>query len=564
MKKTLSTLIAVLAMGLCGVGQLSGPMSAQAPLVNAGSFGQGDYYAAAYNYNTTVFSGGSTAGGTYAVQVFKPFVTLPGNRQVAIFSVTAPITIGSGSSKETVTPTSVSSGCGNFNVGTGAGQSSAACSITAVFANAHGQGDQIVSGSAGLQEAINDAFSHGGGEVIVDPVWINGGGTSALINAALPYAGVSIVDYSKQSPTWWNITPSTASFLAVPTTLTAVTALPSATPAGSYGTGTYHLCVAYVDVMGNEGACSLDFSEAGLASGSFIFTAPAASTGAVGYTIYISLTSGTYALAYQVPITSAVCKMTAIETVTPACAVANTTYGQSAANATVTAITTNTAPLALQLGAASTTADYVGNSNGRTGYAYVPGSHAGLYGIVQSSLAFTAGPATVATTVPQVIGTIAIPPSFMNLVGTTIRLCGKLQMTNASATVEQIQLWWDGAGSNAAGVPVEIANIQVGGTGTAVAYNGNFCWTGHTTVAGAGATAGSIQGDNSFYDLAIASAPVGSFTPGQDTFTAATGSLNLAGLYSAGFTTRLHIVQLHSTGTDVSPKLVNCTLEVLN
>lgn len=476
-------------------------------------------------------------------------------RKLMPFAVNAPITI-LGAASETVTPSAVS--CSTPDV-------TNTCSITATFVNAHGAGELVASGTFGAQEAINDAFNSGGGTVLLDQVWAQAGGTLTTIASLTPYANVVLEDRSQGPLQYYNPGQTASTFLAVPATLTAVTALPSATPVGAYGTGTYHLCISYVDIMGNEGACSLDFSEAGLATGSFIFSAPAASTGAVGYTIYISLTGGTYALAYQVPLTSSVCTLTKIETITPACAVANTTYGQSGATATVTAITVNTSPLALQLGAASTTADYVGNSNARTTYGYVAGGHIGIPGLVQSSLTFTAGPATVATTVPQVIGTIAIPPSFMNRVSKTIRVCGKETMTGASATIEQIQFWWDGAGSNAAGVPVKIANLQAAaGPNTAAAYNGNFCYTFHTTVAGTGVTAGSILGDNSSFIYYLASAPVGSIFTGGDTFTAATGSLNLAGLYSAGFSTRLHIVQLHTTGTDVSPQLLNVTVEAVD
>lgn len=552
MKKKLIRVLAFALLALPALAQT--PLSSTQQMVNTASFGQAEYYAAAYNYSTNISGGGSTAGGSYAVQVFKPIVTLPGSRQVAVFSVTAPITVGTGANKETVTPTAVSTGCAQQN------NPNNICSITATFANAHAQGDFIGSGSAGLQEAINDAYSHGGGNVNIDGTWYATGGTTALVTAAVSFPTVAIIDGHGGAIQYYTASPTSATFLAVPATLTAVTALPSATPVGAYGTGTYHLCISYVDVMGNEGACSLDFSEAGLATGSFIFSAPAASTGAVGFTIYISLTSGTYALAYQVPLTSTICTLTTIETTTPACAVTNATYGQTGATATVTAITVNTSPLALQLGAASTTSDYVGNSNARTVYGYVAGSRVGAPGLVDTSLAFTAGPATVATTVPQVIGTLAVPAGFMNQVGKTIQVCGKLQLTGASATIEQVQFWWDGAGSNAAGVPVKIADLSASvGPNTAAAYNGNFCWTGHTTVSGAGVTAGSIQGDFSYLNEYLASAPA-AILVGGDKLTAATGSLNLAG--GGGFTSRLHVVQLHTTGTDVSPQLVGMTLTV--
>lgn len=496
--------------------------------------------------------GGTSSTGAGTLILSTGAVVLSNGRRIVPLNVNAPITIAD-ATPETVTPTAVSCSTPDFPN---------TCSVTATFSFVHGAGAPITSGTFGLQEAINDAFqSNGGGIARVDSSWSFFGGTDAILKAAIVYPSVAIEDI-RNSIQYWNPGQTTATFLAVPTTLTAVTALPSATPVGAYGTGTYHLCIAYVDIMGNEGACSLDFSEAGLATGSFIFSPPAASIGAVGYTIYISLTGGTYALSYQVPLTSTICRLTTVETITPACAVTNATYGQTGATATVTAITVNTSPLALQLGAASTTTDYVGNSNARTTYGYIAGTHLGVPQMVMSSLAFTAGPATVATTVPQVIGTLAVPSGFLNQVSKTIRVCGKETMTGASATIEQIQIWLDSAGSNAAGVPVKIADLSAAaGPNTAAAYNGNFCWTGHTTVSGAGVTAGSIAGDMSLFNYYLASAPTALFV-GGDKLTTATASLNLNG--GSGFTTRLHIVQLHTTGTDVSPQLLNATIEVVN
>jgi hypothetical protein len=528
-------------------------------MAGVGSWGEGDYYAPSYNYQTSVFSGGSTAGGTYTITLFKPFVTLPGGRNVAIFnSNTAmpPITIGQGAAKETVTPSS-SSGCNSFNQGVG----SATCTVTATFTNAHGQGDVIISGTVGLQEAINDAQSHGGGNVVVDSIWAANGGTTALLAAAIPYQNVTVQD-KRGVQQWWSVGQGAATALATPATLTAVTALPSATPVGAYGTGTYHLCISYVDIMGNEGTCSADFSEAGLATGSFIFTPPAASTGAVGYTIYISLTSGTYALSYKVPLTSSVCTLTAVETTTAACAVTNATYGQTGATATVTAITVNTAMLAPNATTISSTTDYVPNPNARTTYIYVASNRVALPGVVSASLPFPVGVAA-ATTVPDVIGTLTLPAGFMNQVGKTIEICGYATEASAgsTATISDIQLWWDAAGSNAAGVPVLISTVPMTNTlVTAKTDQFAFCRTLKTTVSGAGVTAGSIQQmggwyQNQYTSSSVATVPLSVLAQGP----AAVGSLNLAG------EARIEVVWLHTTGTDGAGVLLqDLTVKVLN
>ena len=575
--KTIRTLVFTLAAALLVVAA-GVPSEAQyAPSAGSSLSRVADRFVAAnYNYpqtNNYVLNGNS-ATGTATITAQVATIKLADGRRILPYNIFTPIIVGGPSDQEMVTPTSVSN-C-YYSSSTGNGQ----CQITASFTYAHGQGDPIFSGTAGLAEAIYDAFEAGGGLVTIDPNWGNAvitgcsgcyASPTALIDALTVFPSVNIESVGVAGIKYWSAAPSTDTFIATPTALTATTVgfgLNGAnTTGGTYtGTSTYYYCVAYVDIAGNEGACSTTFSAATAGTGStnqIGFAAPAASTGAVGYTVYISLASGSYAFAYQVPLTSTVCALTLIETITPACAVTNTSYGQTGSNAIVSALTVATSPLALQLGAASTTSDYVGNSNAHTTYAYVSGSHLGTEGIVAASLPFTAGPATVATTVPQVIGTLAIRPGFMNLVGKEIRVCGKEQLTGASSTIEQIQLWWDGAGSDATGVPVEIANLQAAaGPTTAAAYNGNFCWSGFTSVQGAGVTAGSIQGGDSFWDMYLASAPVGSIFVGGDTFTATTGSLNLAG--GSGFTTRLHVVQLHTTGTDVSPKLVNLTFEVLN
>jgi hypothetical protein len=548
MKKVISILLfALAALSLCSAQTVFNSREA------------GVFNAAAYNWTDriTISTGNSTTGSA-TITLQWGSVTLQDGRELAPFAVGAPITVGTGSTVETVTPTSVSS-CtiGRF------ANNYQTCNITASFSNVHGTGEPAASGTAGLQEAINDAFLNTvkapgiGGTVVVDKAWATGGGTGAMLAAALPYSNVSILDVRGSTPAFWSVQQTAATFLAVPATLTAVTALPSATPVGAYTTGTYHLCAAYVDIAGQVGACSLDFSEAGLATGSFIFSPLAASPGAVGAVFYISLTGGTYSLSYQVPLTSSVCTLTLLETVTPACAVANATYGQSGATATVTALTVSTSPVDMQLGGVSGTL-LTGNPNGRTTYGYVAGSHFGAQGIPTVNLAFTAGGIGSAT--PIAIGTVNFPAGVLNQVGKTIRVCGKELNTDVNSTVQNINIYWDAPGSNVAGSPVQIASLAATvGPGTAATYTGNMCWSGTTTVSGAGATAGSILGGFSLFNYYLSATPA-AIMVGGDTKTAAVASLNLAG--TAGFENRLSIVHTNTTG-NATPQLVNLTIEVL-
>lgn len=526
----------------------------------------GIFYAPAFFWQSARVLSGNTSTGSQSIIIvgstggsggiqLADGTTLP---LQSVFSVLTPVTVDWGQGNaETVTPTAVSVGtCPAGNLGVGGSLQCA--TITASFSNTHGQSAVVVDGTYGLQTAINYANSLGGGLVAIDPAWTQMGGTDALIQAAIPFANVSISDYTGPGATeYWNIEPAAATFLAVPTTLTAVTALPSATPVGAYGTGTYHLCIAYVDIAGQEGPCSADFSEAGLATGSFIFSAPAASTGAIGYTVYISLTAGTYSLTYQVPLTNSICKLTTLETVTPACAVANTTYAQSGAVATVTAITVSTSPVAMLLGGVSGTL-LTGNPNGRTTYAYAVGNHLSLDGLVGVNLAFTAGGIGSAT--PIAIGTVNLPANIFNHVGTQFRVCGKFINTDASSTTQNINIYWDAAGSDTAGSPVQIGSLAA--TATTIGANpgtGNFCEVFTATVSGAGVTAGSLAGGFSFFNYYLSATPAPTFV-GGDTKTAAVASLNLAG--GGGFGMRLSIVHTNTSG-NATPTLQNLTIEIL-
>lgn len=553
------------------------------------SFVAGRFIAKDYAYQgVQIAPGTNVAAGAATITLYSGSVTLPDGRKIVPFSAggknilgapgafpAIPITVGAGAAKETVTPTAVS-GC--F---IGAPQFS--CQITATFANAHGQGEVVTSGSAGIQEAINDAAFYGGGTVVVDSsanIYLGGASTvNAALLAALPFPSVNIEDVRSGAPTYYNPTANTT-FLAVPATLTATTVgfgLNGAnTTGGTYtGASTYHVCVSYVDLMGNEGPCSLDFS--GLTAGSGTtnqigFSAPAASAGAVGYVPYISLAGGTYALAYRVPlatyagggatgVSNGVCTLTTLETVIAACALANTSYNQSGSAAIVSALTVNTARLAMQLGAASTTSDIVPNSAGHTVYSYAPGVKAG--GLpVGSYPPFTITTAA-ATTVPAVVGTITLPPGFMNVVGRQIRVCGHFSEATAgsTATISNVQFVWDADGSNTTGAGVIIGNglVDVTTLVTANADSWSFCGTLRTTVSGAGATAGSIQSAGGWLVAQSGAAGTQASGAGGDTSVGATSSLNLAGEQ------RIDVEYSHTTGTDANGVVLqSMTVEVLN
>jgi hypothetical protein len=499
-------------------------------------------------------------------------VTLRDGSTLYPFAVTAPLTIDQGSAvSETFIPTTVS-GCTSNTP-------NATCSITGTFVNAHGPSASITSGTFGLQEAINDAagfngaglISAAGGMVTVDKSWPgttsqiagtatgNAAGSAPQGNVTV-FPNVTVVDKRNGSIVYWNAQGG-ATTLAAPTTLVNTTTV-GITVNGAAATGgfytnaaAYFVCIAYVDLAGQEGPCSgtMSFTPASGTTNQIGFTAPAASAGAVGWVPYISLTAGSYVLAYKVPLVTqptvvgtypvgnGVCTLTTLETTTPACAVANTAYGQTGAGAVVSALTLSTSPIDPQVTTISSTTVYTPNAGGRTTYSYVPGSHIGTPGVITGTLPFTIG-AAAATIVPDVVGTINIAPNFMNVVGKTLEICGEATTTATTATNEDIQFQWDAMGQNTAGKGVLIGDLAVTNT---LATTGHlaFCADFQTTVASAGATGGSINHVGGF--VTSAGVTTAAAAGGGDVVTpGATGLLNLA------VDARINVIYLHTTLTD--------------
>lgn len=151
------------------------------------------YYNAAefaYGVNKTtpallVVNGPNTTTGAQALTLAFGYTQCADGTVFNPLNTNAPITVGGNSSTETVTPSAVSTSTPTIYSST---------SVTATYADLHGSGDQVRSGTVGLQEAINYAASKGGGIVIVDAGWTSLGGTDAMIEAAAEGAGVVIQD----------------------------------------------------------------------------------------------------------------------------------------------------------------------------------------------------------------------------------------------------------------------------------------------------------------------------------------------------------------------------------
>lgn len=128
----------------------------------------------------------ASSSGTITVAV--PTVNLSDGTILSPLSTNAPVTVGSDSGIDvSVTPSAVS-----VTLGSPApyGQSS----FTASFTYAHGNGDEIRSATAGLQEALNYASTKGGGLVVIDAAWTAAGGTQAMVASATFPANVGLWD----------------------------------------------------------------------------------------------------------------------------------------------------------------------------------------------------------------------------------------------------------------------------------------------------------------------------------------------------------------------------------
>jgi len=561
LKSALAVLLTIAALAAFAPAQQLVP-GASSPGSNL-SFVAGRFVANRYeNYGgpfaSQIYSGNASTGSS-TITVRGGYIVLSDGRAVVPFAVGVPLIVND-STPELIVPTSVS-GCFNAK---GQNQDGilVTCTITASFSFVHGIGASVNSGTGGLAEAVQDASTYGGGLVVITPGYLlNTGCTNcyaskaAAIAALLPFQNITIEDDTLAPPVIYTPAQTTSSFLAAPTTLTSSTVgfgiNGANTTGGTYtGTSTYHYCIAYVDVMGNEGPCSADFSAATAGTGStnqIGFSAPAASTGAVGYTAYISLASGSYNLTYQVPLNSGVCALTKIELSTPACAVTNTNYAQTGSAAIVSALTVNTAPLHLLATTASTTSAYIGTPSGRTTYAYAPTGQVSSQGLTATQRPYTVAPAA-ATTVPEVIATMPVPIGAMNTVGRTLCIAGQATEASAgsTATVQNFEFLWDAAGSNTTGAPVIIGQEQL--TATLVTSNADFwnfqgCFQVQT--AGAGVTAGAVQ-DLDGRLISIYGA--GSLGNAGTEVLSQVASLNLAG--TGGNTQRVHVVWLHTTATD--------------
>lgn len=525
----ISNITAILAFAAL----LSGPLVAQ----NRTRLG-GLYVATDYAYGTVGQSGpllvqtGNSATGASSITVQFAYTILGDGTRLFPLSTMAPITFlnsASGTS-ETITPTGTSN-C-NFDAGYGT------CTVSATFGFVHGSGEQISSGSFGLQEAINAAHGAGfgaprsGGVVLVDGGWVSLGGTNTTITSAIAWSNVTLQD-NRNGGQLWGIQPTTLTSLAVPTTLTSGTAVFSGT--GTWPASSTFLCVTYVDALGGEGPCSATFNETPGASTSLTITAPAASTGAIGWRAY---TGASYNAAYLLPITASTCTLTTLESVMNACAI-----GSNGTWAAVNLTTTTLRPNAQTSPVVNVNLPY---PQGHTVFGYTPsGPNPGIF---QSNYGpFTAFGSTTSAQV-DVVGSVNLPVGYMNYIGRTVRISGKMAATANTAAIPTVTVSLGWAGGTTAGAPVALCTNVGAAYGSSAAFNIIFECV--ATVNAVGSSAASIMTDGRM-DYALAAGADGVNT--VDTAVAVVGSLGLSQqdtvyvLYTSGTntTSAVQLLDLH-------------------
>jgi hypothetical protein len=524
MKKFLALALSViLSLGLVNLAYAQGFPGASgnpSPISRPGGF----FYAPAFFWQGSLVSGNTTTGASQSIIMVGSTggmggLQMPGGTTVplqVVFNTLTPIIVDFGQgNQETVTPTSTSVGtCPAGNIGVGGVLQ--CVTIVGTFNNTHGQSAVVIDGSFGAQTALNYAASLGGGSqasgtaklggggtVTIDSAWFQMGGTDAILTALVPYSNISIMDMRSGIPRLWNGTPTGAA-LAVPTTLTSQAACDAthqfcsdANVASTFTSGTIFGAVSLVDCFGNEGPPSLTASFTSVVSKAIDIASPAASAGACGWIPYLSLVGGTYAQAYAIPPTAAICTLSTLTPI-PSCAILNTNYSQSTSifaknsvgqvfngGAQITAPALNTGQHFCQLGSTiMTTVSLTPICNSAVTYSYAPSNRVGACAISSANVSNYAAAPSTTTAIPNGIATWTIPAGCFNFIGAEFRVSGKFTFTDGGDTTSEIRVAWDAPLSNATTVPTTLCSMIVVATGAAAAQNGTYSCVVRTNTTG--------------------------------------------------------------------------------
>jgi hypothetical protein len=464
-----------------------------------------------------------TAGVASTVNLAPCFVHVgTGNRQIFPFwaqnnySLNVPIQVQDGTLSETITSESAASYPTTATVPPTVQPYT--CSVTVTPTNSHAAGVTITSGDGGMAEAINDALSLGAASVTIDPA---ASLPSSYPASTVVYPNVQIVDKRAPRVQYWNPQPTSAATTstgapavrtataACPATLLATTVCDStvAVASGGFTNAAQYVWVAYVDLLGgvSQASATAHYTSAGALD--IFFNAPAAATGQVGYIVGVGLS---YATAYWFPMTSAYCTLTTIETVTPACALANATYSQAGSNAFIPKPLTT---FALYPAAGGVANAYNPNPQNHTTFAYVPSQRPSLgfqteYGPFNATAALTAGQLGV-------LGTVILPTGYLNYIPRDLELHGKFNYTpTTGGTAPEVLVEIGDVTDFTTGTPKALCTLLEVHTTTTAAYSVDFTCTLQTQATG---TTGTIQPGGFLVDGLEAGTTLAIVAPEQDT-----------------------------------------------
>jgi hypothetical protein len=495
----------------------------------------GRFYANAFNTWNAKLTQGFTGIGAQGGTVYGGgAVSLKDGTIIYPFNTNAPLLWDAGQAgQENLTTVGVA-GCSSYST-----VEPSTCVVAAVFANPHGRGALLKSGTFGLQEAINFAYAKGGGVVVIDRAWTNDGGTDAIIAAAAGYYNVVLEDLRGPVPQYKVLSPATLVNLATPATRSAVvdaTEVRSATTAGTFAAAPQFVCVTYVDPLGGESPCSgsYNFTPADALHGIY-FASPAAATGAVGWRAYAGITGVN--TQYRLPISASTCTLSTLVGAYPACAIG------SAATFTTPTTATDLAP-----GYTANTYRPVPQSHSIMAYAPV---NAMPLGPVQTQYGPFAATAAVAATQPSVLGTARLPDGFLNTIGKTIRVSGQITYTAVNTATPNFTVAI--GPSFTTGTPTNMcvfANTTALG---AAVYNAQFSCTMTVNAVGA---AGTIMAGGTLVNQLAGGTTTGSTATAQTT-AAVTADIQT-------YNNSIYIFEIFTTAGANPTQLLNLHVESLN
>lgn len=452
---------------------------------------------------------GNGSAGAGSITLATGYITMPDGRiafplcqgSTVTGSVTCggatPITVNpGGANQETVTVTGVS-GCNIYPQNT----TFPSCQVSATFANVHAQGEFIQSGSAGLQEAVNDAIASGGGMVLIDALWTKAGGTQAMATAwTSPSGSAGVAVEDQRSANIGYLVPSPGlSLIPTPTALTtaATATLTTSTTGGSIATATTpRFTVTAVDQFGEETAAAADAAgTATLVDGtgstnSYTITAAGVPTGTgiVGYRLYVTASGGATQTETLVTTAQMTCTAAALSPLPNTCAPGLPIILTALPATTAAGPPQGTSGAATSLSAAHTTVVIRQQGISPAMLPFADTAAAGFFPVTITS-------ATTLAAGFDVMGELQYPAGFFNTVGATYRVCGGGVTTPSAATVAGTWTIRIGPRQNSAGTSgAQVAipwNFAASTLFTAALAHFDFCADITTTTAGA---SGVVEG----------------------------------------------------------------------